>query len=424
MAGIVSGLLALNSLKESFSETLNPHFMGYAMNGNLEGFKGKLKAKPDKAYKLYMHSDAVQVGPRAGQGGQKGGWEEGKHGLKGARGRMIQSFPVMYHLMFMDCDIAFADALLESGWELEQGCPLEYPSGIVNQPWLCIAARLKNLTYIKWLIDHGANDYADATWGFNVFHNLAWKNEMEYGAQVLSIADQKDLYRGERTNECFEYFMQHPAIKEFATKPAAPYDANADYFHTGRTPAVEVCCRLATEFDNEKEKVTISTSRVTVPHWMPMLKALLEAGTDPNALCGNKKLFAGANGMADGTLFHNLAMASGGYMTRNPADGAPFCPQILEACKLLKKHGADLNLLNADGQSALYFLICMDDPELLKWALTEGAASPSFPEQCSSTCAMSHIVPAAAFHCYEMMKPEVVRMLVQKCNLDINAQGK
>mgnify|MGYP003385644051 CR=1 FL=1 len=141
MAGLISGILALNSFKDSVSESLNPHFMGHAMNGNLAGFKSKLKAKPDKAYKLYMHSDALQVGPRGGEGGQKGGWEEGRHGLKGAKGQLLRSFPVMYHLMFMDCDIAFADALVESGWQLEQGCPMEYPSGIVAQPWLCIAAR-------------------------------------------------------------------------------------------------------------------------------------------------------------------------------------------------------------------------------------------------------------------------------------------
>ena len=69
---MISVLLGVNSLMEGLNESVNPHMMGYAMNGNLNGFKTKLKAKPEKAYKLYMHSDKLQVGPRAGAGGQTG----------------------------------------------------------------------------------------------------------------------------------------------------------------------------------------------------------------------------------------------------------------------------------------------------------------------------------------------------------------
>ena len=89
-------------------------------------------------------------------------------------------------------------------------------------------------------------------------------------------------------------------MKDLAIKVASPYDKKSTSFNSGRTPAAEVCGMLAIGLDTDKEVNTQLTSRKTVPHWLPILEKLLEAGTDTNALFANKAKYAGQDGVRDG----------------------------------------------------------------------------------------------------------------------------
>jgi len=331
-----------------------PTMMGFAQRKDLEGWKKKLKAKPEKISRIYKN------GPHSNT------WYESPQVLPDGKGD-LSAFPALYHLIYMESDFSFAEALLEAGFDISHGCPSALPDGqVIQVPWVCIAAKLHSVRYLEWFISfHGATIFKDSYHGNNVFHYLAYTNRAKYGPAVTEIVNKRAKY-GRHVSEAFDFLVDNEMTLPYVFDINSPFDPHEPTGYTGRSFFHEVVYRLVIEldfsFEIDPSKKVDRTRWLSILHKLILLPQEKDSGitidlvahmnlefgnrvkcwTEPresrtNAKYSKYRIYW--DSIQDGTVLNLVVNCVGGHSLMRFSN-PNFDSQIAEVLRLLKEAGA------------------------------------------------------------------------------------